>query len=189
MARGPLLTGQRQRPPRGDPAPRQSVSPIDDPQLLRTRGHPRVRRPQVWPRGPTRAGVHRSSPCHAVMAALFVEAPRSRISGDDTVRREGTDAARPLPEVPQRFGYGSGSAFCTAFRRHVGQRPSQYAEAGENLTGPPTPVTSPRACGLRRRRRSRSTIRTIGCPSMPRWLLPVATLLAIPDRRTRSSCR
>jgi AraC-like DNA-binding protein len=44
----------------------------------------------------------------------------------DLLRREelGLDA------VAERIGYGSASAFSTAFRRHVGQPPSRYARAG-----------------------------------------------------------
>jgi AraC-like DNA-binding protein len=34
-----------------------------------------------------------------------------------------------LIEVAQRIGYGSASAFSTAFKRHHGQPPSHYARA------------------------------------------------------------
>lgn len=44
----------------------------------------------------------------------------------DLLRRE--DLA--LAEVAERVGYGSASTFSTAFSRHVGQAPSQFARAG-----------------------------------------------------------
>ena len=34
-----------------------------------------------------------------------------------------------LAEVAERVGYGSASTFSTAFSRHVGQAPGQYAKA------------------------------------------------------------
>ncbi len=37
-----------------------------------------------------------------------------------------------LSEVAERIGYGSASAFSTAFARHVGQPPSRYARAAAN---------------------------------------------------------
>jgi AraC-like DNA-binding protein len=36
-----------------------------------------------------------------------------------------------LTEVAERVGYGSASAFSTAFSRHVGQPPSRYATSVE----------------------------------------------------------
>lgn len=42
----------------------------------------------------------------------------------DLLRRGGLNAS----EVADRVGYGSGSAFSVAFRRHVGESPSQYAQ-------------------------------------------------------------
>ena len=33
-----------------------------------------------------------------------------------------------VEEVAERVGYGSASAFSTAFSRHVGQPPSRYAQ-------------------------------------------------------------
>ena len=44
----------------------------------------------------------------------------------DLLRRE--DCA--LAEVAERVGYGSASAFSTAFSRHVGKAPSRYARDG-----------------------------------------------------------
>lgn len=44
----------------------------------------------------------------------------------DLLRREELG----LDEVAERIGYGSASAFSTAFSRHVGQPPSRYARAG-----------------------------------------------------------
>lgn len=44
----------------------------------------------------------------------------------DLLRREGLGVA----EVAERVGFGSSSAFSTAFSRHVGQAPSHYARAG-----------------------------------------------------------
>ena len=46
----------------------------------------------------------------------------------DLLRRE--DVA--LAEVAERVGYGSASAFSTAFSRHVGQPPSRYAREPAN---------------------------------------------------------
>jgi AraC-like DNA-binding protein len=43
----------------------------------------------------------------------------------DLLRREQLG----LAEVAARIGYGSASAFSTAFARHVGQPPSRYARA------------------------------------------------------------
>lgn len=37
-----------------------------------------------------------------------------------------------IAEVARRVGYGSASAFSTAFRRHVGQPPGQHARAGQH---------------------------------------------------------
>jgi AraC-like DNA-binding protein len=44
----------------------------------------------------------------------------------DLLRRNGVG----LAEVAERVGYGSASAFSTAFSRHVGQPPSRYAREG-----------------------------------------------------------
>jgi AraC-like DNA-binding protein len=44
----------------------------------------------------------------------------------DLLRREDIG----LAEVAERVGYGSASTFSTAFSRHVGQPPSQYARSG-----------------------------------------------------------
>ncbi|MEZ4255630.1 MAG: helix-turn-helix transcriptional regulator [Polyangiales bacterium] len=43
----------------------------------------------------------------------------------DLLRQQG----RPIAEVAERVGYASASTFSTAFRRHVGQPPRQYARA------------------------------------------------------------
>lgn len=39
-------------------------------------------------------------------------------------------------QVAERVGYGSASAFSTAFRRHAGKAPGQYARAGLTSPGP-----------------------------------------------------
>ena len=54
-----------------------------------------------------------------------------------------------IAEVAERVGYGSASAFSTAFSRHVGEPPSRYARAG-------TPVSSKPACSYSTRRTSAS---------------------------------
>ena len=43
----------------------------------------------------------------------------------DLLRREGLGVA----QVAERVGFGSSSAFSTAFSRHVGRPPSHYARA------------------------------------------------------------
>ncbi len=40
---------------------------------------------------------------------------------------------RPLDEVAQRIGYGSTSAFVTAFRRQVGLSPTRFTQAARRL--------------------------------------------------------
>jgi AraC-like DNA-binding protein len=47
-----------------------------------------------------------------------------------------------LAEVAERVGYGSASAFNTAFGRHVGQPPGRYARAMERRVAPVAAVSS-----------------------------------------------
>jgi AraC-like DNA-binding protein len=88
-----------------------------------------------------RADLESASPCYRSRRSAFFErftravglAPmeyllawRMAIAKDLLGRRDLT-----LADVAERVGYGSASAFSTAFSRYVGQPPSRYARGAE----------------------------------------------------------